>query len=195
MAPKSKAQFEEIREKRRAEILDAAFHIFSENGYHNASVSQIAKRAKVSKGLMYNYFDSKEEVLRAIMHQLLEDIYAYFDIKTITHFTDESMANYINKSLDIVLQDIKRWRLYVSLSMQPDVTPIFLDMAKKDMSQLLHALLQYFSEKGVSDPVFYMRYYMAVTDGIQLQIMLDPESFPIEKAKQLLIQQITNPET
>jgi len=34
-----------------------------------------------------------------------------------------------------------------------------------------------------------MRYYSAVMDGVQLHIMMDPENFPVEKVKQMMINQ------
>jgi AcrR family transcriptional regulator len=60
MSPRTKQQFEDLRKDRRQAILDAALTVFANNGYHSASVSMIAKEAGVSKGLMYNYFESKE---------------------------------------------------------------------------------------------------------------------------------------
>ena len=44
---------------RKKAILDAPLQVFADEGYHNASISKIAKAAGVSKGLMYNYFESK----------------------------------------------------------------------------------------------------------------------------------------
>ena len=61
MSPRTKQQFEEIRSDRKDQLLDAALHVFAEEGYHSASVSKIAKYAGVSKGLMYNYFHSKKK--------------------------------------------------------------------------------------------------------------------------------------
>ncbi|PLX21155.1 MAG: hypothetical protein C0599_08290 [Salinivirgaceae bacterium] len=51
---------------KKEKIVDAAITLFGENGFHNTSISQIAKNAGVSKGLMYNYFESKEELLKYI---------------------------------------------------------------------------------------------------------------------------------
>ena len=53
--PKTKEQFEEIRNKSKAAIIEAALELFANNGFHNTSITQIAKKAGVSKGLMYNY--------------------------------------------------------------------------------------------------------------------------------------------
>jgi AcrR family transcriptional regulator len=193
MAPRTSEQFERIREDRKQKLIDAAFHVFAEETYHSASVSKIAKEAGVSKGLLYNYFDTKEDLLRAIMSNLMDEILQYFDFSDNAPLTDESVSDWIKKSLNIVKDDVKRWRFYTSLSMQPDVTPIFIEMATGEIQKFMESFVVYFSSKGVEDPVTYMRYCSAIVDGIQLHVMLDPENFPIEKVESILIKQITNP--
>lgn len=61
------------REKaqRRREILDAARQEFFERGFHQPTVDDVATRAEVSKGTIYLYFESKEEILA---HLLLEGL-------------------------------------------------------------------------------------------------------------------------
>jgi AcrR family transcriptional regulator len=61
------------REKaqRRREILDAAREEFFERGFHTPTVDDVAARAEVSKGTIYLYFESKEEILA---HLLLEGL-------------------------------------------------------------------------------------------------------------------------
>ncbi len=61
------------REKaqRRREILDAARQEFFERGFHRPTVDDVATRAEVSKGTIYLYFESKEEILA---HLLLEGL-------------------------------------------------------------------------------------------------------------------------
>ncbi|HEY5873207.1 MAG TPA: TetR/AcrR family transcriptional regulator [Gaiellaceae bacterium] len=53
------------REKRTL-ILDAAIRVFADQGYHGARVADIAEDAGVAHGLLYHYFASKDDVLRAI---------------------------------------------------------------------------------------------------------------------------------
>jgi AcrR family transcriptional regulator len=71
--PRTAQQFEDIRTDRKKAILYAALHIFSEDGYHSASISKISKEAGVSKGLMYNYFESKEALLQILIGSLFDD--------------------------------------------------------------------------------------------------------------------------
>ena len=59
----------ELQERRRAEILDAATAVFSENGFAAADVQEIADKTGVGKGTVYRYFPSKEELfLAAVDH-------------------------------------------------------------------------------------------------------------------------------
>jgi TetR/AcrR family fatty acid metabolism transcriptional regulator len=58
-----------VVEERRRLLLDAAVRVFARSGYHGARVGDIAEEAGVAHGLIYHYFDSKEEVLRAIFRE------------------------------------------------------------------------------------------------------------------------------
>jgi TetR/AcrR family fatty acid metabolism transcriptional regulator len=57
-----------IEDKRRA-LLAAAVRVFARSGYHGARVGDIAAEAGVAHGLIYHYFDSKEDVLRTIFRE------------------------------------------------------------------------------------------------------------------------------
>lgn len=56
-------------ESRRDELLAAAVRVFAEKGYHACRVSDIAREAGASHGLVYHYFSSKDEVLETIFRE------------------------------------------------------------------------------------------------------------------------------
>jgi len=58
------------RENRRSQILDTALKLFSQNGYHQTSISDIVQAAGIARGTFYLYFDSKQ----TIFHELLENL-------------------------------------------------------------------------------------------------------------------------
>jgi len=58
----SKTRTQAAADKRR-QILDAAVRVFARQGFHGCRVSDIADEAGVAYGLVYHYFDSKDEVL------------------------------------------------------------------------------------------------------------------------------------
>lgn len=53
----------EQKEERRNAILMSALNLFVKRGYHETKISDIAKDVKMSTGLMFHYFGSKEELL------------------------------------------------------------------------------------------------------------------------------------
>lgn len=58
---------DEIKRKR---IILTAMKLFNESGFHNTPTSLIAKKAKVSVGTLFNYFESKEVLIRAIYEDI-----------------------------------------------------------------------------------------------------------------------------
>jgi AcrR family transcriptional regulator len=61
---------EQLIEARRAQILDAAASVFADKGFHRATTKEIATRAGVSEGTIYNYFENKADLLIGIMTRL-----------------------------------------------------------------------------------------------------------------------------
>src|SRR6266550_6654530 len=58
------------KEARPAELLDAALDVFFEKGFAAARLEDIAARAGVSKGTVYLYFSSKEDVFDALVRAI-----------------------------------------------------------------------------------------------------------------------------
>ncbi|WP_428422521.1 TetR/AcrR family transcriptional regulator [Methylibium sp.] len=63
-------------EVRRRQILDAAVAVFRRRGFHAASMAEIAKTFGMSAGHIYNYFDSKEAIIEAIVARDIDEFLA-----------------------------------------------------------------------------------------------------------------------
>lgn len=70
----TRARREREKEERRQSILRAAREVFFENGFHRATVDDVAGRAKVSKGTVYLYFESKETILALLLLEGLNEL-------------------------------------------------------------------------------------------------------------------------
>ncbi|MGK6353985.1 TetR/AcrR family transcriptional regulator [Sphingomonas sp. DT-207] len=55
-------------------ILDAAAEEFGEKGFHEGSISGITRRAGVALGSFYTYFDSKDDVFRALVRDMSDQV-------------------------------------------------------------------------------------------------------------------------
>ena len=62
----------------RDEILKAAMHLFASRGFHETSMSEVAREAHVSKALIFWHFKTKEELFVAVLNRLLEPYFIDF---------------------------------------------------------------------------------------------------------------------
>jgi TetR/AcrR family transcriptional regulator, fatty acid metabolism regulator protein len=72
-------------DKRRL-ILDSAIHVFADQGFHHCRVSDVADEAGVAYGLVYHYFESKEEILNTLFSerwQLMLDAITEIDSQSV----------------------------------------------------------------------------------------------------------------
>ncbi|NRD80180.1 TetR/AcrR family transcriptional regulator [Bacillus sp. BRMEA1] len=66
-------QLDQIRDERREQIKQAALKMFARRGYTGTKTSMIAKEARISEGLIYRYFNSKEELFITLVQELMEE--------------------------------------------------------------------------------------------------------------------------
>jgi hypothetical protein len=126
MSPRSPQQFKEMREEKMAHIMDVALEHFANEGYYKTTINHIARHAGISKGLIYNYFDSKEALLKAIIHRSVNEVYRYLDIDRDGYLSEEEFEFFIRK-INLLLKEKRYfWRLLMQLFMQNDVREKFL---------------------------------------------------------------------
>lgn len=73
-----KERREREKEQRRIDILDAAEKVFFEKGYYAAKMDDVAEAAELSKGTLYLYFKTKEELYFGLTHRALLDLHGRF---------------------------------------------------------------------------------------------------------------------
>lgn len=66
-----KPRYRRRKEDRPGEITEAAFQAFAEKGYARTRVEEVASRAGVSKGLLYLYFKTKEDLFKAVIRSIV----------------------------------------------------------------------------------------------------------------------------
>ena len=103
------------KERRRTAILSAARKMFFEKGFKNVTVDNIAKKAELSKGSIYLYFNSKEEIYT---HILLSDIEKFNKKSSHLFLQDKSAAELIHELaciyVDFFLSDRELFRIMMN---------------------------------------------------------------------------------
>lgn len=75
----------EEKERRRAEIVDAAERLYAEKGWDAVTMDQVARSARLSRALLYVYFRDKEELLFAIGERALQMLQERFRAAATRH--------------------------------------------------------------------------------------------------------------
>jgi AcrR family transcriptional regulator len=142
------------RDQRRELILDVAQEVFLEEGFANASMSMIAARLGGSKGTLYNYFKSKDELFNAYVERRClwqDEIFA----SPLGGETPEQTLRRIGRAyLTRVLTDfnLRNFRLIAAeAERSPEIGQIFYDAGPRRGSERVSELLTNMAGAGHLD--------------------------------------------
>jgi AcrR family transcriptional regulator len=173
-----------LESRRRSQIISAARQVFLRKGYDAATVEEIAETAGVSKGLIYNYFRSKEDILVATAEAWLDAFEELTKQMTTAEATASSKLLAVQrlhteetiKGWDFVLVQVEFW---AELLRHPEIAHHYARMFRNARSLLAATI-----EEGIASGEFrpvpakeVASLMMAMVDGLTLQRMADKRAF------------------
>jgi AcrR family transcriptional regulator len=201
MSPRTQEQFEEMRDSRRKQIMEASLDLFASKGYSNCSISQLASHAGISKGLIYNYFESKEALLIAIVDAGLQDIMTMLDPNHDGILEPKEVEGFIRNTFKGIHENLQFWVLFINVVLQPPVKE-FLDGKPFNnvMERFAPKLMDYFEKMGYEDPMLELITFSALMEGygILLVYIYPDDQFPettIQKFEDRMVEMFTRKKT
>lgn len=185
--PRSSEQNNDIRKDRIQLIMAVALELFAENGYHATSISRIAQKAGISKGLTYNYFQSKKDILDALISYGFEQISIHFDQNKDGILTDEEFVYFIRQNFKLLRSNMQHWQLFFSLMLQPKVTERFSTDYEDKIQPYFSTLLAFIKSKGSKDPEGDLMAISSMLEGAFLYCVAAPEVFAIDIMEEKII--------
>lgn len=190
MAPRTSEQLEKVREKSRTRIMNAAIELFAKKGYHATSISNIAAKAGIAKGLMYHYFKSKSDLLDEILKSSLMEADEPIQLLMMPGDPVDKLALMIEGTFSMVEQDKQRWQLLVSIMTQYEVLARIRKTFSKMMQSYLGIFENLFKEMKAPQPKLEAYRLAAMIDGVMLHyIYYLPDGYPLAAIKNEIIQQ------
>jgi AcrR family transcriptional regulator len=178
--PRSAEQNQSMRAESRARIVAAALELFGAQGYERTSVKQIAAAAGVAQGLMYSHFASKDELLRAIFAQSVEDVYSSFAEAEAGDPGRPEVVRIIEAAFRVLRRNLQFWRLSYGVRMQQTVLAA-LQGELPDWTAAIRARLRSaLSAAGAASPEVEAALLFATIDGVAQHYVLDPENYPLD---------------
>ncbi|WP_433567815.1 TetR/AcrR family transcriptional regulator [Nocardia sp. CA-151230] len=124
----------ELPSRRRRQIIEAAFEVFTANGYEATAISEVAARAGIGQGTVYRYFGSKREILDHVIDLGIEKVTDTMELDTVLGAAGEvgELVAAVRAALD---------RLWDLLEREPKVLRLLVVEAGAIDPELAHRLL------------------------------------------------------
>lgn len=187
MCPRTSTQFETIRQEKRQIILESALELFAQNGFYATSMSMISKKAGISKGLAYNYFESKNDILEEIIDEGFHQVHDLIDPDKNGILSEEEFISFLDKTFAMVQNNHRYWKLYFALMIQPVVSENLSRKYASAGEPLFRMMHQFIASKGSSDPEGDLMIISAMLEGTFLYAIVAPDVFPINQMKEKVI--------
>ena len=178
-------KFEVKREQSKENIIGVALALFAEHGYEKTSIRMIAQKAKISLGLLYNYYASKDELLKEIFRKGQQDIHA-----SLTPDGDKDpkndIQNHIRLTFKILKQNRQFWKMLHGIRMQSPVIQKLEAEMKAETEFIQKRIEENLINSGIPFPGLEAKLLFATIDGIANHYLLY-ENYPVDDIANLLI--------
>jgi len=187
MSPRTPVQNEKIRVESKLRIMNSAFKLIATNGYEATSIAMIAEAAGVSKGLLYNYFASKEELIKALVLGAMEE-------------GDQLMGELIDKDPKLTLKNIfhwffkeirerpDHWKLITELTFKIEKFDFVRDIVNSKMTEYIAFIEALLDQIGYNNAHNEARVIVAIMDGIGFHALMMMEKYPLEEMQNYLVE-------
>jgi AcrR family transcriptional regulator len=185
--PRSSKQIEQIRELSRERILRTALVLFARHGFARTSVRMLAEEAGISQGLLYNYFEGKQALLRAIFERQMEEVGDDFRAAARAGAPEDALAVLVRSAFETLRARPDFWRLSYQVRMQPEVLAELGDRVGEWAEVIRSGMENVFRLAGAPDAPVRARVLFAAIDGAAQHWVLDAEEYPLDAVANALI--------
>ena len=187
MSPRTAVQLEENRKATEQLILKAALKVFSIHGFAGASIRAIAKEAKISDGLLYNYFKSKEDLVFAVMKSSFSTLDSII-VNDESASPETNFKNSVSNFFTLILEEKEKVRLLAQMGLHGKKFDLLNQATISKYQQSVSKFELIFRKMGKPNPQLEARILVAALDGVMFETLLMEQPFDVENFKKELIQ-------
>ncbi|MGH1387320.1 TetR/AcrR family transcriptional regulator [Kordia sp.] len=177
---------------KKRKVLETATKLFSELGFEKTSMALICKEAKVSKGLVYHHFESKETILIEIF---TSSTLKMVELNVITDDTIEpkkELKQLINNVFFQLENDKLFFQFNLNIMFQPSTRSLLEVHIKERADILFKSVKRIFDKISIERSEILTYILLAEIDGIALNYLSVFDNYPLLKMKNELIHKYTN---
>jgi AcrR family transcriptional regulator len=188
MSPRSKTLSEQMKAKSRSAIISAALELFAKKGFSAATTDEIAKKAKVSKGLIFSHFSTKEDILLALIDERVDQLLPKPSENDDRRTPKEKLISLINAWLELLENNPLLVLLSLRLNLDDGWRKILRRKGKQYIELYFGRMRDLLVQVGSKKPDLDSYLLAVFFDGIAANYIASPELFPINNLKDRLIE-------
>ena len=184
MSPRSRILSERMKAHSRKAILEASVQLFAKKGFSATTAEEIARRAKVSKGLIFSHFASKEDILFSIID---DNIGRWFPEASQTDDkrpAKERLRLLIDDWLNVIRTEPDLIRLSLQLNLDDAYRTIIAKKGNEYLERFMGSVKTLFRQLGSKHPELDCYLLMFFFDGVAANYTVAPDLFPLESLKE-----------
>jgi AcrR family transcriptional regulator len=199
-AEEAQAKRERRKEARPAELLDAALDLFVEKGFAATRAEEVAARAGVSKGTLFLYFPSKEELFKAVVRENISGRFKEWEAEF--HAFEGSTSDMVRYCMRVWWDRIGATRasgitkLIISEARNfPDLAAFYQQEVIRPATELIRRILQRGIARGEFRPLDMDYAIFSITAPMIFLIMMKhslgvcvPQDYPLDPDRYLASQ-------
>ena len=175
--------------ERREPLLDVTKELVGSRGFHDLSIEAIAKRAGITRPVVYAHFETLDALLEAMLEREALRALAQLGLilpQSLPEDGDrtDALLSALRGYLETIQSDPVTWRLVL---MPPEGAPrVLRDTVEQGREAVVAALAQVIGpglapERPSPDPQLTARLLSALSDEAARLLLSDPEQYPIER--------------
>jgi len=175
-------------QKGKQKIFTAAMMLFESQGYFATTVEQVTTEAGVSKGLVYNYFKSKDELLVGLIDDATDKMASVAKTFDSGDSMEESLLLFVDNYFSFLRNERQFLKLQLTLALMPELNEVVSKPQKQRSALLLKMVHGWFSRAKVAESKSKARLLLAMLDGIALHYLFIYDRYPLTSMKSQLMQ-------
>lgn len=182
VSPRGNAYNASRRDQSRARIAKAAAELFVSQGPSSTTVSDVAARAGVSRGLLYSYFGSWDDLVEQVVESHVHQVLTHFLAVAEGQDPAVRLAEYVTRQLDDLAVQPDLHRTWLITATDPQQSQLLRRIRRRvvpDRVQFLALLDELFADLGWPEPALTTSLFLATMQGIVFNYLVRSQADPL----------------
>lgn len=164
-------------------ILNSALELFADQGINSTSTSQIAKKAKVSEGLIFRHFCNKEGLVRAVVNNAFDRISPYAQKIEEINDPKKRLEALIDMPKKLLGDEPTYWKLQMSIKFQQNVSEL-MAQCEANSPPIYEMAVSAFKSLDYDKPELEAQLFHMALEGVIFKLVYQNQ---IEEVDQFII--------